>query len=91
MKKNNRYVVEAIWSGYNSSQRQPCHRVIVRNPEQYKQIDRVIFTDNTYMSVSIRPCLPRERIQEIHGYDTLFSKIIHQKLKGRISIIDVKD
>lgn len=88
--KSKRYILEAIWSGYRSSQSKPCHRVVIKNPKQYENIKIVKFTDGTYMSVNIRPCLKRERITEIHSYDSLFSDIIRQKLTGFINVMDVK-
>lgn len=89
-KKIKRYVLEAIWSGYNSSQIKPCHRIVLRNPKEYENIKRIIFTDGTYMSINIRPCLDREKIKEIHGYDSLFDDIICQNLTGFINVMDVK-
>jgi len=81
-----RYVLEGIWSGYNSSQKQPCHRTVTKSPNLYKDIHSVVFTDNTWMSVSLRPCKPREKVIEIHGYDSLFNEIIDKKLTGTISV-----
>ena len=84
-----RYVLEGIWSGYHSSQRQPCHRTVTRSPNLYKDIHSIVFTDNTFMSVSLRPCKPREKVTEIHGYNQLFDKIIRRGLKENVRVEDL--
>ena len=84
-----RYIVEGTWSGYHASQRHVCHRTVTRSPDLYKNIHTVIFTDNTYMSISLRKCKPREKVNEIHGYDQLFNKIIGKELSGTIRIADL--
>ena len=81
-----RYVLEGIWSGYHAAQKQPCHRTVTRTPNLYKDIHSIIFTDNTYMTISLRECKPRERVTEIHGYDSLFNKIIGRALKGHVRV-----
>lgn len=86
-----RYVIECIWSGYRASQARPCHRVVVSKAEamRYKDVQGVRFTDGTTMYVSIRQAKPREQVEEIHGYDRLFSAIFSQKLGGWVNVNDV--
>ena len=71
-----RYLLEGEWSGYRSSQRRICHRAIVRNPEPFKNLTFIRFTDGTTLDLSIRPCKPRERVSEINGYGDLIQKCI---------------
>ena len=84
-----RYVLEGTWSGYHSGQRHVCHRTVTTRPERYKGIDSILFSDGTYMSVRLRQCKPREKIQEIHRYDELFRRVADQGLKGSVSVMQV--
>ena len=87
-----RYVVECIWSGYTSYQRKVCHRSVVRyDAEALSRIKSVRFMDNTDMSVSVRRCSPRERVEEIHGYDELLTTAIDAKMEGHITVLDLPD
>jgi hypothetical protein len=83
-----RWVVECIWSGYRSSQSRPCHRRVLREWEakELAKITGIGFTDNTSMSVDVRPCKPREKVQEIRGYDDLFAEIRRLGMTGYVSI-----
>jgi hypothetical protein len=47
--------------------------------------------DNTDMSVSVRRCSPRERVEEIHGYDELLTTAIDAKMEGHITVLDLPD
>ena len=78
--KRERYVIEGIWSGYTSSQSRVCHRMILKSKdvEPYKKLNFIRFTDNTYLRIIVRKCLPREKISIINGY----SKLIAECLKG---------
>ena len=92
-KKPTRFIVEAVWSGYRSSQSRPCHRRVVKSweAEALAKVKTVAFTDGTTMSVTVRPCAPREKVQEIHGYDSLFYKIRSRHLTGYIPVEKVGD
>ncbi len=84
MKKNKRYVVECVWSGYRSSQARPCHRRVITKgmAERLRKIQAIVFTDGTNMSVDVREAKPRERVQEIRGYDELLGKFVQRNAEG---------
>jgi hypothetical protein len=90
MSNGKRYVVEGLWSGYSGTGR-VCHRIVTTTPKWFSGIKEVRFTDGTRMSMSIRPCAPRERVNEIHGYDWLLDKIRVQRLTGSVHVDQVKD
>ena len=85
-----RFVVECVWSGYRSSQG-PCHRTVIRKylAAALKKVHTIGFTDNTTMSVEVRECKPREKVQEIHGYDSLLNKCWFKKKEGFISVMEL--
>lgn len=66
-----RYVIEGEWSGYRSSQRRVVHRAVTTRPQRYQGLKAIQFTDNTLLSITLRECEPRERVQEIKGYVNL--------------------
>ena len=68
--------MEGEWSGYRSGQRRVCHRTIIRKPEKYKDIKFIRFTDGTTLDLQIKKCKPRERVKEIHGYDSLIEECL---------------
>ena len=88
--KRERYILEGEWSGYRSSQRRVCHRVVTKNPEIYKNLNSILFTDGTTLDLSIRKCKPRERVNEIHGYDSLINKCITLKVNSVKAIYNKK-
>ena len=75
-----RYILEGEWSGYYGHQRHVVHRVIVTKPEKYKDLTWIAYSDGTSLNLSIRPALPRERVKEIHGYDSLISQCLYEKV-----------
>lgn len=83
-----RFVVEGIWSGYRSSQQRPCHRRVVSRwkAEALSKITAVQFTDNTTMTVTVRPAEKYEKVKEIHGYDDLLDDALHKRLEGWIRV-----
>lgn len=74
MKK--RFILEGEWSGYRSEQRRVCHRTVITNKDDFNNLTSIAFTDGTTLDLTVRPCLPRERVKQIHGYDSLISKCI---------------
>jgi hypothetical protein len=66
-----RYVLEGEWSGYRSSQKRVVHRVIITDPEKYKDLSSILYTDGTCLKLTVRKCLPRERVKEIRSYSRL--------------------
>ena len=91
MSTQKRYVIEGEWSGYTSNQRRICHRTITTRPNRYRQIRSFRFTDGTSMTITIRPCLYRERVQLLNGYTELIEKAANTKLSGAVDIRDVPD
>ena len=88
-----RYVIEGVWGGYTSSQRKICHRTVtdrIREVEHFQEVSGVLFTDGTIMYLSVRPCQPRERVPEIHGYDSLLRDIFYDKLTGLVQVDDLR-
>jgi hypothetical protein len=78
-----RFVLEATWSGYTSSQRRVCHReVLTHGRERFEAISSIRFTDGTYLYVSVRDALPRERIVPLMGYKTVLHGAAYKGLKG---------
>ena len=69
-----RYVIEGTWSGYTSNQRRVAHRTVERSQKQaeaIKALGSITYTDGTALWLDVREAQPRERVQEIHGYDSL--------------------
>src|SRR3990167_7220448 len=71
-----RYIIEGEWSGYHSGQRHIVHRTV--HAGAYKKLRAwaektfaIYYTDGTSLMLSVRDCKPRERVTEIHGYDSL--------------------
>ena len=71
-----RFIIEGEWSGYRSEQRRICHRTVTKYPEKYKELSFIRFTDNTTLDLRIRECKPREKVAEIHGYDSLIEECL---------------
>lgn len=46
------------------------------------------FTDGTALYIAVREAKPRERVQEIGGYDRLCDKASHHKMEGFIDVLD---
>ncbi len=78
--KRVRYVIEGTWSGYTSSQIRICHRMVLKlkDTKAYSKLmsEGIRFTDNTYLYITVRKCLPREKIKEINGYGTLIKECL---------------
>ena len=83
-----RFIVECVWSGYRASQSKPCHRTVERKSkaDEIRKITCVQFTDGTTMSVDVRPARLREKVQEIHGYDSLLSDAVRFGLTGFVTV-----
>ena len=86
-----RHIIECIWGGYRSGQERVCHRAVTIHPQQWDGLHTVAFTDGTTMSVSIRPCTPREKVIPINGYHALLNEIADKDLssKGYVSVLDL--
>ena len=71
-----RYIIEGEWSGYSSGQRRIVHRSVHQGAFKklrswVEKVGYIRYTDGTHLSLSVRDCEPRERVKELHGYDTL--------------------
>ena len=74
-----RYVIEGEWSGYRSSQQRVVHRVVTTRKDLIEWCDKtwgIVFTDGTSLNLTVRPALPREKVKQIHGYDSLISDCV---------------
>lgn len=89
-----RFVVECVWSGYRSSQERACHRMVIPKyvADRLSRLRSVTFTDGTDMSVTVRPCTFREKVQQIKGYRELLDKIAWNdelNKKDYVSVMEV--
>jgi hypothetical protein len=71
-----RYIIEGTWSGYRSSQERICHRTVHKASEKglrawAEKAYSITYSDGTCLILTVRDCKPRERVQQIHGYDRL--------------------
>lgn len=67
-----RFVVEGEWSGYYSRQRRVVHRTVHTDFRVgYENLHSHAFGDGTCLLISVRNAKPRERVEQIHGYDAL--------------------
>ena len=72
-----RFIIEGEWTGYTSAQRRVVHRTVHdqrREGELWDWARRglgIRYTDGTSLDLRVRECTPRERVKEVHGYDSL--------------------
>lgn len=93
MAHRKRHIVECVWSGYRASQSRPCHRMVETSPRKInalKQVSTIRFTDGTTMSVDVRECVPREKVQTINGYSSLLNEIVSKGRTGFVTIESLK-
>jgi hypothetical protein len=72
--KRRRYVLEGEWSGYRAEQRKIVHRTITREPDRYRHLHWVEFTDGTELKLRLRPCEPREQVVVQDSYSSLINQ-----------------
>lgn len=72
-----RYVLEGTYS------QKICHRQVTIHPEIYKDLKYIRFSNNTKLLLTIRLCLPRERVKEIKE----FSELIKACLKYNVNSV----
>ena len=82
-----RFVIEGEWSGYRSSQQRVVHRTVHKGSwkklrEWAEQTYAIRYTDGTALCLTVRDCKPRERVQEIHGYDRLIKDCCHYNVSA---------
>lgn len=80
-----RFVIEGEWSGYRSSQQRVVHRTVHKG--SWKKLRAwaektyaIRYTDGTALCLSVRDCKPRERVTEIHGYDSLIKECCYHNV-----------
>ena len=83
-----RYVLECVWSGYTGSQSRCCHREVIteKRARMFDGIYAVRFSDNTNMSVNIRPAKFREKIIPINGYSQLLWEVSNSGITGSVHV-----
>ena len=82
-----RYIVEGRWSqSWNL-----CHRVVVTRPKLVEWFCGLTyeFGDHTRLSISVRPAVRREQVQEIRGYTELLDKLYYLGLSGYVKEADL--
>jgi glutamate racemase len=87
-----RFIIEGEWSGYRSGPQRIVHRTVhkaafKRLREWAENTKAIYYTDGTCLRLSVRDCQPRERVQEIHGYDELILGCAHY---GVASVDDLR-
>ena len=80
--KSARFVIEGVWSGYRSSQRRVVHRTVHKGNRKslrawVEKTHGIRYTDGTMLYLTVRDCKPRERVQQIRGYDSLINDCQH--------------
>ena len=74
-----RWILEGRWSGYHPRQERVVHRAIIKkNPERYKDLSCIRYTDGTCLYLTLREAKPRERVEVIKSYATLIEDCIRQ-------------
>ena len=82
-----RFILEGEWSGYHSGQARVVHRTI----EKHGDFPHAIrYTDGTCLYLTTRPALPRERVKEIHGYDSLIKDCVRLGVDSVTALYDEK-
>lgn len=87
-----RWIIECEWSGYTSGQRRICHRKVITNKraaERLGSLHTVQFTDGTTMSVTVRPCTLREKVEERNGYGSLLDDLTFAGFTGFANVADL--
>ena len=77
-----RYVLEGEWSGYTCAQQRVVHRTVVRDPKPFEKLTCILYTDGTALYLSVRPAAPREKVKQIHGYDSLIRRCLEQDVSS---------
>ena len=83
--KQPRFIIEGEWSGYKSSQQRIVHRQVYPHSrkklrEWASRAHHIRYSDGTMLSLSVRDCKPRERVQEICGYTELIESCFHHRV-----------
>jgi len=80
--KLKRFIIEGEWTGYTSAQQRIVHRTV--HSGSYKRLrawakktHAITYTDGTCLILTVRDAKPRERVKQIHGYDSLIQDCAH--------------
>lgn len=86
-----RYVLEANWHGYRSSQDHAVHREVIspKKAEMMRDLVGVRFTDGTTMYVTVREAKYREKVSPIIGYREVLDSCYYNKRKGVVNVMEV--
>jgi len=82
--KRQRYILEGTWGSHHGA----YHRTVIYNPDKYKDIKSIMFDDGTSLKLSIRQAKPYEKVEIIHGYDSLIDKCLRH---GVNSVNELKE
>jgi hypothetical protein len=82
--KRKRFVLEGTWGSHGHV----YHRQVVYNPELYKDLKSITFDDGTTLRLSIREATPYEKVELIHGYDSLIDRCIRHNV---CSVAEIKE
>lgn len=58
--------------------------------KRLEKIHSIGFTDGTHMSVEVRPAKPREKVREMHGYDSLLDKAAWSGKSGFVGVMELQ-
>lgn len=79
--KSKRYVIEGTWSGYTSSQSRIVHREVTTDVKRVawcRDNSSILYTDNTWLDLSVREAQKGERVKPYDGYGKLISRCVSQ-------------
>ena len=77
MKKE--YILEGFWSGYRGEPKL-CHVEKTKHPELFENLKPILFTDNTYLNLRIRPKNYREKVKECLIYYSLIRECLKKNI-----------
>lgn len=88
-----RFIIEGMWSGYRSGQERVCHRTVHKASEKKlrawaEQIHSISYTDGTCLILSVKDCLPRERVKTINGYTQLIKDCYYSNVDSVSQLMD---
>ncbi len=84
--KRQRYILEGTWG----SKHNVYHRVIIYKPDKYKDLKSITFDDGTSMQLTIRKAEPYEKVEIIHGYDSLIDKCLRGGVNSVFALEEYK-
>lgn len=79
-----RYVIEGTWSGYVARQSRIVHREITDDAKlvAWAGNTAIRYTDGTFLMLSVRKALPRERIEKrVGGYTSLIRECFRYNVR----------